>query len=100
LCVTSEDDRLFCFHIFTILAAIQNEEDFKFGLVRVSFYNCSSVHVSIFKYTTDDTECRSRALRICEVQDQNLTAALFTYIFCSFPQFVQKKKGGVIPQNT
>jgi hypothetical protein len=87
------------FYIFTLVAAIQNEKDFKLGSVRVSVYKCSSVHVCIFKYTTDVTECRSRALRIWEVRDQNLTAALFTYIFCSFPQFV-REKGGVIPQTT
>lgn len=92
--VISEASRLFSFHIFTFVAAIQNDEDFIFGLVRVSVYKCSSVHVSIFKYTTNDNACRSRALRIWEVRDQNLTAALSTCIFCSFPQFVQEKKTG------
>jgi hypothetical protein len=91
--VISEASRVFCCHMFTLVAAIQNEEDFKHGLVRVYVYKCSSVHVSIFKYTTDDTECRSRSLRIWKVRDQNLTAVLFTYILCGFPKFVQEKDG-------
>jgi hypothetical protein len=81
--VISEDSLVFCSHIFTLVAAIQNEEDFKLGLGRVSVHKLS----------------RSPGFRIWEVRDQNLTAALFTYIFCSFPQFVQEK-GGVIPQTT
>jgi len=97
--VSSEASLVFYFHIFTLVAALQNEEDFKLGLVRLSVHKCSSVHLSIFKYSTDDTECRNRYFRIWDFGDQNLTAALFTYIFCSFPQFVQEK-GRVIPQTT
>jgi hypothetical protein len=42
--VISEASRVICFHIFTLVAAVQNEEDFKLGLVRVPVYKRSSVH--------------------------------------------------------
>jgi hypothetical protein len=98
--VVSDAGLVFCFRIFTLVAAAQNKEGFKLGSVRVSVYEYPSVHLSIFKYTTDDNNwCRSRAFQIWEVWDSKLTAALLTYIFCSFPQFFQEN-GGLIYQNT